>query len=237
MTHSDGGHGPAGAEEGESDRHLVQRTLNGDAEAFAAIHRRYYARVYRLALLRCRNISDAEDVAAETFVRAIAHLPSYRFQGESLFPWLARIATNLVADQGRRRHGTSFVSLDAGGADEGVRSLIEGLASDAPDPHALAERQEVQALLRAAIGALPSDQADAVALRFIGDLPLKEIAAAMGRTEGAIKSLLHRALVNLRKSLTSGEHAAAVFGHTAATFGAATTAAAQPTTAARSYER
>jgi RNA polymerase sigma-70 factor (ECF subfamily) len=216
----------AGRDE-ESDRRLVRQTLAGDSEAFAALHRRYYGRVYRLALLRCRNAADAEDVASETFVRAIAHLGGYRFQGDSLFPWLARIASNLVADQGRRRHGTSFVSLDAGGADEGVRALIEGLAGNAPDPYELAERQEVQALLRAAIAALPRDQADAVALRYVGDLPLKEIAAALNKTEGAIKSLLHRAIANLRRSLSTGEHAAAVFGHTPGGVSATTAADAE----------
>ena len=69
-----------------TDRVLVAQALSGNGEAFAALHRRYYARVYRLALLRCRSVADAEDVASETFVRAIAHLPAFRFQGESLFP-------------------------------------------------------------------------------------------------------------------------------------------------------
>ncbi len=198
----------------QTDRQLVERTLGGDTEAFSVLHQRYYGRVYRLALVRCRSAQDAEDVAAETFVRAIGHLSGYRFQGESLFPWLSRIATNLIADIGRRQHGASFVSLDAGDANEGVRALIEGLRSDGPDPHALAERQEVRALVRAAIAALPPDQSDAVLLRFVGDMPLKEIADALGKTEGAIKSLLHRALIGLRRSLTTGEVSAEVFGHT-----------------------
>ena len=207
----------SGGNDSESDRTLVERTLAGDAQAFAALHQRYYPRVYRLALLRCRSTADAEDVASETFVRAITHLPSYRFQGASLFPWLARIAANLVSDQGRRRGGVAFVSLDAGGTDDGVRALLEGLAGSAPDPHTLAERGETQALLRAAVAALPRDQADAITLRFVGDLPLKEIGLALGKTEGAIKSLLHRGLTNLRRSLVGGEHAAAVFGHTTTT--------------------
>lgn len=200
-----------------TDRQLVERTLEGDTDAFAILHRRYYGRVYRLALVRCRSAQDAEDVASETFVRAIAHLAGYRFQGDSLFPWLSRIAANLIADMGRRQRGATFVSLDGADINEGVRSLIEGLKSDSPDPQALAERQEVQALVRAAIRGLPPDQADAILLRFVGDLPLKEIAAAMNRTEGAIKSLLHRALIGLRRSLTTGEKSAEVFGQASGT--------------------
>lgn len=188
----------------ESDRHLVERTLAGDSEAFARLHKRYYARVYRIALFRTRSVQDAEDIASETFVRAISHLRTYRFQGESIFPWLSRIASNLIADQGRRAAGVTMLSLDGGGS-EGVRALIEGLPGDAPDPHTLAERQETQAVLRAAIAKLAPDQAEAVLLRFGADLPLKDIAEAMGKTEGAIKSLLHRALVNLRRSLVLTE--------------------------------
>jgi RNA polymerase sigma-70 factor (ECF subfamily) len=198
------------AAEEQPDRRLVERTLAGETEAFAVLHRRYYGRVYRLALYRTRSIPEAEDIAAETFVRAIAHLGSYRFQGESIYPWLSRIASNLIADQGRRIAGATLVSLE--GSVEGVRAYLEGLSSNAPDPHALAERQETQALLRSAIAALPGDQADAVLLRFGGDLPLKEIALAMGKTEGAIKSLLHRGLVNLRRTLIHEEQAAQQFG-------------------------
>lgn len=189
---------------GPSDRTLVERTVAGDREAFTVLHKRYYARIYRLAVYRCRNTQDAEDVAAETFVKAIAHLPQFRFQGESLFPWLSRIATNLVYDQARRTAGVSFLSLDGETADQ-VRSLLEAIpGTDSPDPHALAERAETQALVRAAVAALPGDQAEAILLRFGSDLPLKEISLALNRTEGAIKSLLHRALVNLRKSLITG---------------------------------
>jgi RNA polymerase sigma-70 factor, ECF subfamily len=182
-----------------SDRVLVERTLAGDSEAFSQLHRRYYARVFRHALFRCRTNADAEDVAAETFVKAVHYLPQYRFQGESLLPWLCRIATNLVIDQGRRAHGQAPLSLESAADD--VRALMENLHDSGPSPHELAERHETQALIRAAVATLPSDQADAILLRFGGDLSIQEIATALGRTEGAIKSLIHRGLVNLRKTL------------------------------------
>lgn len=201
----------SGAEQEEiPDRTLVERTLSGDRDAFAVLHRRYYGRLFRHALYRTRNTQDAEDIAAETFVRAIAHLGTYRFQGDSIYPWLARIATNLILDQGRKFAGATIVSLESNDTD-GVRAYIEALRSDEPDPHRLAERQETQVFLRTAIASLPPDQAEAVLLRFGGDLPLKEIALAMNKSEGAIKSLLHRALVNLRRTLTQAEADAAQF--------------------------
>ena len=200
-----------------TDRELVTRTLAGDKDAFAGLHRKYYARVFRHALYRTRNTQDAEDVAAETFVRAVAHLATYRFpmragsnaQAESLYPWLARIATNLILDQGRR-FSAPTVSLDSGSAG-GVRTYIENLQSDTPDPHTLAARQETQTYLRTAIATLPHEQGEAILLRFGGDLPLKEIALALGKTEGAVKSLLHRALANLRKTLCEAEDEATQF--------------------------
>jgi RNA polymerase sigma-70 factor, ECF subfamily len=194
-----------------SDQWLVRETLAGNTAAFSVLHKRYYARIYRLAVFRTRSTTDAEDIAAETFVKAITHLASYRFQGESLFPWLARIASNLVVDMSRRQSGMAAVSLDSTTSDQ-IRALIEGLPSNSPDPHALAERQETQALVRNAILALPREQSEAILLRYLGDLSLKEIADAMGKSEGAIKSLLHRAVANLRRLLVEGEQAAAQFG-------------------------
>jgi RNA polymerase sigma-70 factor, ECF subfamily len=182
-----------------TDRVLVQRTLAGDSEAFSQLHRRYYARVFRHALFRCRTSADAEDIAAETFVKAIHYLPQYRFLGESLLPWLCRIATNLVIDQGRRAHGQAPLSLES--AVDDVRALMENLHDEGPNPHELAERHETQTLIRAALASLPADQADAILLRFGGDLAIQEISVALGKTEGAVKSLIHRGLVNLRKIL------------------------------------
>ena len=216
----------------------MQQTLGGSREAFAILHGRYYQRVYRLALVRCRTAQDAEDVASETFVRAITHLGGYRFQSETLLPWLLKIAANLAADFGRKaaQQQTQFVSLDretsaSGGSDTsgGIRSYLENAAGNGPDPHTLAAQRETQALLRAAVRALPPDQSEAVLLRFGADLSLKEIAQSMNKTEGAIKSLLHRALVSLRRSLVGGQHEAAIFGHVRSSTGAGyATANAEP---------
>jgi RNA polymerase sigma-70 factor (ECF subfamily) len=226
MAADRGSAGATGTAPPPGDRQLVAQTLAGDKEAFAVLHRRYYARVYRLALLRCGCPPDAEDIASETFVRAITHLPGYRFQGESLFPWLSRICVNLVADRGRRRAPAALVSLDAP-TGEGLRALLDALPGDAPDPHALAERHEVQTLVRAAVANLPPDQMNAVVLRFVGDLPLKEIALALGKTEGAIKALLHRAMIGLRTALLQNSREAEVFGDLAArTRGAASASSA-----------
>lgn len=183
-----------------SDRKLVREILGGSSEAFKTLHSRYYARIYRLALLRCRNSTDAEDVASETFIRALTHLSAYRFQSESIYPWLSRIVTNLAIDITRRRQVLNPISLDSQNA-EGIRNYLENIPGSNEDPYQLAIHAETQAYLREAVSELPGDQEEAILLRYGGDLSIKEIAASMKRSESAVKSLLHRGLQGLRKKL------------------------------------
>ncbi len=187
--------------EGESDRALVARIMYGETAAFDALHHRYYARIYRLAYLQTNNQADAEDIAAETFCRAYQRIGQFGFrQCESIYPWLHRIAVNLCVDLCRERAAHGTVSLDQPLV-EGVRSFLERLESTEPSPDELLQREEVQDLVRASIAALSEDQRDVVIFRFLADLSIKEIAEAMQRNEGAVKSLLHRAMESLRKEL------------------------------------
>src|SRR5947209_16543314 len=185
----------------ESDKALVARLKAGDAKAFGSLHHRYYPKIYRLALLKTNHPDDAADIASDTFCKALEHLPSYEFRRcDSLYPWLHRIAGNLIIDAARARPPGGEVSLDASTAEE-VGSFLECLPDTGPSPQELVERKEVQALVRQAISRLPADQGEAVMYRFLGDLSIKEIARALDRSEGAVKSLLHRALVSLRQGM------------------------------------
>jgi RNA polymerase sigma-70 factor (ECF subfamily) len=184
-----------------SDRALVDRAKDGDADAFGALHDRYYGRIYRLAYLKTGNAEEAQDVASETFCRALQHLPRYQFRRtDSLYPWLHRIASNLMVDASRARPAGGVISLDAALGEE-LGSYLEQLPDAGATAQEVVERKEVQALVREAIRRLPTDQSDAVCYRFLADMSIKEIARALDRSEGAVKSLLHRALVSLRRDL------------------------------------
>jgi len=202
---SDGGEGYCG----QSDQTLVRAAQRGDGQAFAALHKRYYTRVYRLAYLKTNNSADAEDVASETFLRALSSLSRFDFRSAnaganaSIYPWLHRIAVNLIVDSCRQRPPSSVVSLDAP-VIEGMRDLLgDRLPGSAAgmSPQEIVERHEVQQLVRSAIAALPADHSDVLIYRFLGDLSLREIATQMRRSEPAIKSLLHRAVVGLRAEI------------------------------------
>ncbi len=188
---------------GKSDAALVAAAQRGDVSAFGTLHTRYYLRLYHLAYLKTNNAQDAEDVASETFVRALASLSRLRLKDDSasLYPWLHRIAVNLVVDSHRRRPPSGVVSLDAP-LIAGIRTLLDTEDLDGgPTPHEVAERHEVQQLVRSAIAALPEDQADVLIYKHLGDLSLHEIAPLLGRSEAAAKSLLHRAVISLRREI------------------------------------
>jgi RNA polymerase sigma-70 factor (ECF subfamily) len=191
-----------------SDMMLVAAAQRGDADAFAKLHARYYRRIYHLAYLKTNNASDAEDVASETFIRALSGLRRFRFgapgSGQtSFYPWLHRIAINLIIDSARQRPPSGIVSLDAPIV-RGMRSLLgEQLTveSNSASPQEIVERHEVQQLVRSAIAALPADQGDVLIYRFLGELSIEEMAPLLQRSESAVKSLLHRAVVALRAEI------------------------------------
>ena len=195
------------AQDGPGDAALIAAAQRGDVSAFGALHARHYKRIYHLAYLKTNNAQDAEDVASETFMRALASLGRFRLKTDpaggpiSFYPWLHRIALNLIVDGHRQRPPSGVVSLDAP-VIEGMRSLLDThLPGGALSAQEVVERHEVQQLVRAAIAALPPDQGDVLIHRFLGDLSAREIAPLLGRSESAVKSLLHRATVALKHEI------------------------------------
>lgn len=173
-----------------------------DPAAFDALYRKYVARVYAYALHELADRHAAEDATERTFLQALAALPRFREaarpedgpEASTFRVWLLRIARNVVANErrARRRHPAS--SLDAA-LDAGLP-----LVSDA-DPEAEVVRRDEAAIALAAVRALPDDRRRAVLLRFVDDLGTAEIAAILGRSEGAVRVLLHRALRSVADEL------------------------------------
>jgi RNA polymerase sigma-70 factor (ECF subfamily) len=175
-------------------------------EAFAALYHRYYPVILRFARRRTRNTAQAEDVTAATFLAAWEALPRYEWRGIPFTAWLYRIAATIIAGEYRKQHGVSYVPLDD------PLAPTQDIPSGDPDPEAWLEAREqreyARALIRRALPHLTAAQRQAVTLRYAGPepLPLAEVARRMGRTEGAIKLLLHRAMGALRRALADIEH-------------------------------
>ncbi len=184
---ADGRADPSGVPD---DASLVARS-RVDAEAFGALYDRYCDRIYRYVFRKLGNHEAAEDVTADVFVKVLRAIDSYSPAIAAFSTWLYRIAANAVIDYARARHAT--VSLDAAPDTEDLGAPVDELAIS---------RVEADRVWRA-IDGLTEAQRTAVTLRFGSDLPIAEIAGKMGRTEGAIKLLLNRALTAVRSQLAA----------------------------------
>jgi len=176
----------------EPDEVLAERA-KVDREAFGILYERHMRRIYNYVYYRTGSVADAEDLTARTFYQALSNLQRYRVQGVPFSAWLFRIAHNLVAnwhrDSGRHR------TLPIDGLAE--------LPNPTDDPPLVAESSEERLELRRVIARLPADRQQLLILKFVEQMPNAEIAAVMGRTEGAVKALLHRTIESLKTQLTA----------------------------------
>ncbi|MEA2026193.1 MAG: sigma-70 family RNA polymerase sigma factor [Chloroflexota bacterium] len=177
----------------DADRPVVEAAKQ-DPGAFEQLYRKYVAQIYSLALYETRDPHAAEDITEGVFLKALAALPGFREQGEgeeSTFRvWLYAIARNVISNQRRRdrRHPEDPIEL-----------ALHLRARD--DPAATAEtRLEAQRAL-AAVMELPPERRQAVVLRFVNELSTREIGQIMGKSDGAVRVLIHRALVSVRRQL------------------------------------
>lgn len=180
-----------------SDRELIDRTLAGNGDAFATIVERFQRKVFRVARSIVRDEAEADAITQDTFVQAYTHLA--RFEGRAeLETWLTRIAINRSRDALRRRKFVSLFTLRDDGSES--ETLLEPV-DERPDP----ERQLLSSQLRAAIGKaerqLSAQQKTIFRLRHYENLPLEDIAAAMGLRAGTVRAHLFRAIHKIRKEL------------------------------------
>jgi RNA polymerase sigma-70 factor (ECF subfamily) len=176
----------------EAGEDLIAR-VRRDPSAFAEIYDLYLNRVYAFCLSRTGNQQEAEDLTAQTFERALGAIGRYEGRGAPLSAWLLRIAANLIVDRGRRSRPVVTLGDDP---------LPESLTEDPEDnPAVMVERWERASWLRSHIATLPPDQQQAVRLRYWEGYSTFDLAKHMGRSEGAVKQLLHRAVGSLRVRL------------------------------------
>jgi RNA polymerase sigma-70 factor, ECF subfamily len=175
---------------------LVERARSGDGAAFAALYDVFAPRVFRFFRFRVASADAAEDLTQRVFVKMIEQLPKYESRGIPFAAWLFRVARNAWIDEERTAHPA--VSIDRIAESE---SVTDG-------PHELAAAAIESEMLRSAIVALSPDQREVIACRFFAGLSCRETAAQMGRSEGSVRVIQHRALAALRRQLPLVERAA-----------------------------
>jgi RNA polymerase sigma-70 factor (ECF subfamily) len=181
----------------DRDRSLVD-AARVDPARFEALYRKYLAQVYSYAYYELRDHHDAEDATERTFVAALTNL--HRFEeraqpsegdGASTFRvWLFRIARNVVADRHRARRRHPETALDAVATLEGDE-----------DPARDVVRREEAGEAWQAVARLQGDRRRAIVLRFVDEMTTAEIAGVLGRSEGAVRVLIHRALRAVARDL------------------------------------
>jgi RNA polymerase sigma-70 factor (ECF subfamily) len=181
------GSGAACAEEREL-RLLVERAQRGDVSAIEELYVRHFDRIYSFLAVSVGNRHDAEDLTIQTFVRMIESIGRFRWQSVPFSAWLFRIARNLAIDHFRastRWQPEAVVPEEPGSA--------------VPSAEETALRRLGRVSMLQLLGSLPAEQRQVVILKFLFSFANGEVAAIIGKSEGAVKALQHRALTSLQR--------------------------------------
>ncbi len=176
----------------QDDRCHNVRSADLATAAFEDAYRRYYARIFQYIYRRTHNVAIAEELAAEVFARLVNKLQTFHDSGRPLRAWLYIVARNLVIDCRRRDRHLEWLPLD--------ESLAE---SEDVYPAQEAERRLERDRLLAAMNYLTEPQRQVILLKFMEGYSNAEAGAILGKDENSVKSLQHRALVTLRRVLTT----------------------------------
>ncbi|MDO8470054.1 MAG: sigma-70 family RNA polymerase sigma factor [bacterium] len=173
-----------------SEEELISSAQHGDARAFGQLYDTYVARIYRFILLKVSNRHDAEDLTSQVFGSAWESIRRFEFRGFPFSSWLYRIAQNAVIDHYRttRHH-------------EDLESVPDEVLADRPGWDERLDRDRDLMLVRSAIADLSPEHQTVLILRFIDERSTKEIALTIGKSEGAVRVIQHRALKELRQKI------------------------------------
>jgi RNA polymerase sigma-70 factor (ECF subfamily) len=170
---------------------LVRAAQDGDGEAFGKLYDQYVDSVFRFIYYRVNDRALAEDFTSETFLRALRRISTINYQGRDIGAWFITIARNIVFDHAKSARFR--LELTTG-------EVIEGNEVEAGPELTVLTRLTNSRLLEA-VNALGEEQRECIVLRFLNGLSVAETAAVMGKNDGAIKALQHRAVKRLASAL------------------------------------
>ena len=173
-------------------RQLVDRAQQGDRAALEELYLLHFDRIYSYLHMSVGNRHDAEDLTTQTFMKMLESIKRFRWQSAPFSAWLFRIAHNLAMDHFRASRRW-----------QPEEEVSEPLGDTEPSAEATAFQSIGRQSMLELIENLSHEQKQVLTLKFVFNLPNAEVATILGKTEGAIKSLQHRALVSLQKQITS----------------------------------
>lgn len=194
-----------------SEVDLLKRAIGGDRDATGQVLWMHYNRLHRHVATQIpkslSRVIDPDDVLEEAFVRVWQHIQEFQIQGpDSFYAWLKTTSQRVLLDKIRAhravKRGAGRLPAEAPPKqDSSVESLLDLIAVDFATPSQSAMRREAEQVLRVAIAGLPEHYRQAVELRYLKGRPVADVAARMGRTEGAVQMLCQRALKRLRDEM------------------------------------
>lgn len=182
-----------------SDGVLAQQTLNGDQRAFESLIQRYSTPLFNFIYRFLGDYDQASDILQNVFIQLHTSLPSLRTD-KPLKAWLFQVARNRCLDELRRKHAIHFSELETIN-DEEELSPLAAIPDSGPLPEELAERNDLQEHLQAAIATLPVKFRSVVLLRYASQLSFAEIGQALNMPEATAKTYFQRAKPLLRTAL------------------------------------
>lgn len=176
----------------------INEVLKGNQEAFEEIVTAFQHRLYHVCYRMLSNRQEAEDIAQEAFVRAYTNLHTFD-QKRKFSTWLFRIATNLCIDRIRKKKPDYHLDANVPGTD-GL-TMYSQIAVDEELPEDEVEKMETQQRIQYEIGRLSDRYRSVIILRYIEELPLKEISEILELPLGTVKTRVHRGRAALRKQM------------------------------------
>ena len=184
------------------ERRLVEAAQQ-DRACFGDVYERYFEVVYGYVARRVRDRAATEDLTSEVFRKALANIDRFKWTGAPFGAWLLRIAANVIADRAKKaaREPGSSPGISEGASTPSLTAALRNAASTPQSPEVQLEEAERRARVIQMVDELPGDQRRVVRMRFAEEKSITEIAAELGRSEGAVKQLQFRAFQNLRAKL------------------------------------
>ena len=171
----------------EEERRIVLKAVERDQEAFAQLYDRHVVRIYRHIYYMVSDSTTAEDLTAQTFLKAWEAIDRYKERGAPIVAWLLRISHNLTVSYLRSKRDHS--ELDETFLDSKMTRNPEEALEQASD-----EKSMREAVLK-----LRDEQRQVIMLRFVEEMDYREVADIIGKSVPAVRVIQHRALGNLRK--------------------------------------
>jgi len=181
------------------EKELVRQAQKAP-DAFAKLYDQYYPRIFGYILRRTANLEAAQDLTSETFFNALNKLWQFRWRNVSFSSWLYKIAANEINQYFRKAEYKKSISLE-----ELQEQGFEPVSPDNPESELIEAQEKLRQHrefleVQNKIVLLPTKYQEVIALRFFEQKQIKEISEILGKKEGTVKSLLHRAVEKLREA-------------------------------------